>query len=298
MNKYLMEGRLNVIQLFTDSAANLPRDFIEKYQIEVIPLTYTVDGKEQNELTDIFAGETYYNELRSGSVVKTSMINTEMFKRRFEEQILLGNDIIYVGMSSGISGTINASCVAADELKSKYPNSKIEIIDTLGASLGEGMLVLETAKMIELKLSIENIKKQVKLLVPKMCQCLTVDDLKYLRKSGRISGAAALIGGLLGIHPLLIGNDQGKIVMYSKTRGLKGALESLADRYAKLVTDKAREIGIAHADNLNGARYLLDCLKKRGFCGSCTTVCYEPVTGSHVGPGAVALFFFGKNRSL
>lgn len=129
-----------------------------------------------------------------------------------------------------------------------------------------------------------------------MCQYFTVDDLAYLERGGRVSKAAAIVGTVLKIKPLLRGDEEGKIVLCGKTRGRKQSLASLADFYEKLVADKTEEIGIAHADDAECAQFLLDALRKRGFTGDCLTVCYEPVTGCHVGPGTVALFFYGVHR--
>ena len=129
-----------------------------------------------------------------------------------------------------------------------------------------------------------------------MCQYFTVDDLAYLERGGRVSKAAAIVGTVLKIKPLLRGDDEGKIVQCGKTRGRKQSLTALADFYEKLVADKSEEIGIAHADDAAGAQFLLDALRQRGFTGECLNVVYEPVTGAHVGPGTVALFFYGKEK--
>lgn len=286
-----------MIQLFTDSAANLTEQLANEYNISVIPLSYTMGGEQKNQLDD-FDGKAFYDALRAGEVVKTSMINIAAFTDRFENELRVGNDILYIGLSGGVSGTTNAAQMAANELHGEYPERRIEVIDSRGASLGEGMIVLEAAKMLRSGADLDEVTARVKELIPNMCQCFTVDDLNYLKRSGRISGAAALIGGILGIRPLLIGDDEGRIVMYDKIRGAKRALDALAERYARLVTDKAREIGIAHADNEGGVAYLLGKLREHGFCGKELTVCYEPVTGAHVGPGTVALFFYGKSRVL
>lgn len=285
-----------MIQLFTDSAANLPMTALKENNIEVVPFSYTADGTEMTEFTKDFDGKAYYDDMRAGTIVKTSMINSALFTEYFERELSRGCDVLYIGMSGGISGTAGAALAAAQELAEKYPDREIAVVDTLGASLGEGMLVLEAAKMIRGGAGAKEIARQVRAMIPTMCQCFTVDDLNYLKRSGRISGAAALIGGLLGIKPLLLGNEEGKIVMYGKVRGASRALEALAERYERLATDKSLDLGIAHADNEDGAQYLIDRLREKGFSGSCMTVCYEPVTGSHVGPGTVALFFFGSNR--
>lgn len=289
-----------MIQLYTDSAANLPSALALEKNIKIISLSYILDGAEQDEKN--FDGKAYYNALRSGKVAQTSMVNTEAFSSQFRRDIECGNDIIYIGISGGISGTVNAARIAAAEVKDgfieKYGSDKkvpeIIIIDSLGASLGEGMIVLKAADAISRGMSVDEVADKARALVPSMCQCFTVEDLKHLKRTGRISGAASLIGGLLGIQPILIGNNDGKIVMRDKIRGSKRALDALADRYKQCAVDKTLNIGIAHADNESGTEYLIKKLKEYGFCGECLTVCYEPVTGAHVGPGTVALFFFGE----
>ena len=285
-----------MISLFTDSAANLPKDIVEKYNINVVSFTYSVNGSEEDELAVNFDGKEFYDAMRNGAQIKTSMVNIAKFSESFEKALEEGNDVLYVGLSGGVSGTSNAAKIAAEELKPQYPDRKIIVIDSLGASLGEGMMVIKAARAIKKGLEIEKVAEKVKKAIPILCQCLTVDDLKYLKSTGRVSGAAAFVGGLLGIKPLLIGNECGKIVLYDKTRGAKKALEALAERYSNYVTDKTKDIGISHADNVSGVEYLLEKLKEKGFCGKSLTVCYEPVTGSHVGPGTIALFFYGKGR--
>lgn len=289
-----------MIQLFTDSAANLPLKLAKEKNIKIIPLSYTLDGIEQDE--NDFDGRAYYDALRSGKTVQTSMVNTEAFYSRFRYETERGNDVIYIGISGGISGTVNAARIAAAdiaaELKEKNGSDEnipeIIVIDTLGASLGEGMIALKAADMISCSMAVHDIKNEIEKLIPSMCQCFTVEDLKHLKRTGRISGAASIIGGLLGIQPILIGNADGKIVMRDKIRGSKRALDALAERYKKCAVDKTQSIGIAHADNTDGAKYLVKRLKEHGLTGECLTVCYEPVTGAHVGPGTIALFFYGK----
>lgn len=287
-----------MIRLFTDSSANLPEEIVRRQQITVIPFTYTLDGREGNPLDKNFDGRAFYAAMRAGANAKTSMINTATFTEYFAPALEAGEDVLYIGMSGGISGTLQAAVLAAEELRPRYPQRQIEIVDSLGASLGEGMLALEAAARIRHGDKLSDIVRRIRRHIRLMCQCFTVDDLQYLKKSGRISGAVAMVGGLLGIRPLLVGDAEGHIVMAAKVRGARQVLDALADRYDRLVLKRTAPIGIAHADNEDGVRYLLKKLKEKGFAGQEMTVCYEPVTGSHVGPGAVALFFFGKNRSL
>ena len=286
-----------MIKLFTDTSANLPVSIIREYGIGVVPFSYTVNGKEvpYSAETD-FNGKAFYEAMRAGAEVKTSMINVSDFMAAFEQWIAKGDAVIYVGMSGGISGTAHSAKLAAEELLEKYPAAKIAAIDTYAASLGEGFLVIETAKMIERGDPFLKIVKKIELLRKNMCQFFTVDDLAYLRKGGRISGAAAVVGTVLNIKPILRGDENGKIVLCGKIRGFNKSMEALANKYDELVFDKTADVGIAHADNPEGAQRLEDILRTKGFSGELLKVVYEPVTGSHVGPGTIALFFMGEHK--
>ena len=261
-------------KLYTDTSANLPLALLREYDIAVIPFSYTVNGvaEDYNEETD-FDGKAFYDAMRRGAEVKTSMVNPATAAAFFERALAQGDDVLYVGMSGGISGTAHAAALAAEELREKYPHAKIMTIDTYAASLGEGLQVLEAAELF-----------------------FTVDDLNYLKRGGRISGAAALVGSVLGIKPILRGDETGHIVSCGKVRGNKKAYAELADYFDKRALDKTARIGIAHADNREGTDYLLGLLRERGFTGECLEVYYEPVTGAHVGPGTVALFFYGTEK--
>lgn len=286
-----------MLQLFTDTSANLPVALTKQHHITVVPFSYTVDGKETDYPDDVdFDGAAFYGAMRRGAVVKTSMVNPDLMANYFERALSQGDDVLYVGMSGGISGTAHAASLAVEELKEEFPERKVASIDTYAASLGEGLLVVEAARMLENGASFDEIVEKISQQRHVMCQYFTVDDLAYLERGGRVSKAAAIVGTVLKIKPLLRGDEEGKIVLCGKTRGRKQSLASLADFYEKLVADKTEEIGIAHADDAECAQFLLDALRKRGFTGDCLTVCYEPVTGCHVGPGTVALFFYGVHR--
>lgn len=282
-------------QLFTDTSANLPVEIIDEYGIEVVPFSYTIDGVEYIPERE-FDGKAFYAAMRAGSEVKTSMVNAGTFIERFKAALDAGKDVLYIGMSGGISGTANAALMAKQELDEEYPDRKIIVIDTLAASLGEGLFVIKAAEQLKDGVALDAIEEAIRAQVPSMCQSFTVDDLKYLKNTGRVSGAAAIIGNVLSIHPILIGDYEGKIVVKAKVRGMKRTLDALAERYAELALSKTETIGIAHADNEEGKAYLVQRLRDKGLTGKCLSVCYEPVTGSHVGPGTVALFFFGTDR--
>lgn len=286
-----------MIKLFTDTSANLPVELIHKHNIQVLSFEYTVNGVTADYSADTdFDGVAYYNAMRAGADVKTGLINMGKFTEAFEPVLQAGDDIIYIGMSGGISSTASVGAIATGELLEKYPQRRILSFDTYAASLGEGLMVLRAAEMIEQGADFDAVSDMLHQMRPNMCQYFTVDDLKYLRKGGRITGAAAVIGSVLHIKPILQGDDTGHIVLCGKVRGRKNALSHLADKYDELVTDRSAQIGIAHADDEAGTAYLIEKLRAKGFSGECLTVCYEPVTGSHVGPGTIALFFPGIHK--
>ena len=286
-----------MIQIFTDTSANLPASYIQKYALRVIPLTYLIGGVEAHQDPTVdFDGKAYYDAMRSGTAVTTAMINIAGFLEPLREALAAGNDAIYIGMSGGISGTAQAAVIAAGELTEKYPARKIVTIDTYAASLGEGLQALEAARMIEEGKSLDEIKAHLLARRPHMCQFFTVDDLAYLKRGGRISSATALIGTVLSIKPILRGDETGHIVSCGKVRGMKRAYQELANYYDGRALDKSEMLGIAHADNEEGAQALIALLRDKGFTGECLNVVYEPVTGAHVGPGTVALFFYGKEK--
>lgn len=284
-------------KLYTDTSANLPLALLREYDIAVIPFSYTVNGvaEDYNEETD-FDGKAFYDAMRRGAEVKTSMVNPATAAAFFERALAQGDDVLYVGMSGGISGTAQAAVIAAGELTEKYPARKIVTIDTYAASLGEGLQVLEATRMIEEGKSLDEIKTHLLARRPHMCQFFTVDDLAYLKRGGRISSATALIGTVLSIKPILCGDETGHIVSCGKVRGMKRAYQELANYYDGRALDKSEMLGIAHADNEEGAQALIALLRDKGFTGECLNVVYEPVTGAHVGPGTVALFFYGTEK--
>ena len=286
-----------MIKIFTDTSANLPVSLTDKYNITVLPFSYTVNGKELPADADgEFDGAEFYSAMRGGADIKTSMINPDFISAAFRKCLENGDDVLYIGMSGGISGTAHSASLAAEELREEFPERLISAIDTYAASLGEGLMVIRAAEMLNNGISFKDIEACILNERDTMCQYFTVDDLKYLKKGGRISGSAAMIGTLLNIKPILKGDETGHISSCGKARGKKAALQTLADKYAALAFDKKALIGIAHADAPEDAELLLGMLKKQGFKGQVLTVCYEPVTGSHVGPGTVALFFPGIEK--
>ena len=285
-------------KLYTDTSANLPLALLREYDIAVIPFSYTVNGmaEDYNEETD-FDGKAFYDAMRRGAEVKTSMVNPTTAAAFFERALAQGDDVLYVGMSGGISGTAHAAALAAEELREKYPHAKIMTIDTYAASLGEGLLVVKAAENRRSGMSIEENAAEIDKLRHNMCQVFTVDDLKYLRGTGRLSSIKAAVASVLNIKPLLKGDTEGKIVCFEKTRGRNNAIKALAQQYDEMVREPYNQcIGIAHADCTEDAEQLIELLNRNNPPHEIMLVCYEPVTGSHVGPGTLALFFLGSDE--
>ena len=282
-----------MFHVITDTSANLPSDLAQRQDITVIPLPYFVNGARHTCLdTEGFDGETFYGAMREGAEITTSQINPQHYLEVMTPILRRGLDILFVGMSSGISGSYHCAELAAHELEAEFPERRIRLVDTLGASLGEGLLVLKAVQDKLAGLSLEDVYEKLMDLRHRLCNIFTVDDLKYLRKGGRLSNLSFIVGTLLQIKPLLKGNEEGKIVAFAKLRGRKKALEELAKRYDEYVVDPQDQmIGIAHADCPQDAEYLAQLLRRNNPPREILTVGYEPVTGSHVGPGTLALFF-------
>lgn len=286
--------------IITDTSANLPDEMINKYDLRVLPFFYCPPDHPEGlpaPGSKAFDGTAYYNAIRRGSTVTTSQINCQQYVEIMDPVLEAGQDILFVGMSSGISGAHHAARQAAGQLATEYPDRHIRMVDTLSASLGEGLLVLEAARMREQGLGLDEVADRLEEMKYRMCQIFTVDDLHCLKRGGRLSGGAALLGTALGIKPILRANEQGQIVSCGKVRGRKAALEALAERYDALAVDPESQcIGIAHCDCYPDVQTLIGLLDRYHPPRDILTVMYEPVTGAHVGPGALALFFWSHSE--
>ena len=286
-----------MFHIITDTSANLPTELLKKNDVSVIPFTYFVNGEVAAcPSTEGFDGKAFFEMMREGARVTTSQISATLYKKIMRPILERGEDILFVGMSSGISGSFNCAEIAAKELQKEFPDKKIRLVDTLGASLGEGLLVMKAVKEKLKGISIDDIYKRLLKMRHRLCNIFTVDNLKYLRISGRLSNIASFVGNLLHVKPLLKGNEKGKIVAFAKILGRKKSIEALAERYDEYVVDaEDQTVGIAHADCEEDANRLKELLCKNHPPKEILTVCYEPVTGSHVGPGTLALFFEAKD---
>lgn len=282
-----------MVRIMTDNAANLPPELREQYNIREICLTYTVDGRLVDGSAP-FDGHDFYEALRRGAEVKTSMISPAAAREAIEPALAAGDDVLFLGISGGVSGTCWGVGLVAQELAAEYPGRRVQVLDTRGASLGEGLVVLEVAQLAQQGADMDAIVARAETLCGKMRQHFMVDDLKFLRKGGRLSGAAALAGMLLQIKPILQGDENGKIVVRTKERGRKKAMDTLIALYNELVEDKSAPVGISHAAAPAEALHLTTRLRQSGCTGPILSVCHEPVTGAHVGPGMLAVYFYSE----
>ena len=282
-----------MVRIMTDNAANLPPELREQYNIREICLTYTVDGRLVDGSAP-FDGHDFYEALRRGAEGKTSMISPAAAREAIEPALAAGDDVLFLGISGGVSGTCWGVGLVAQELAAEYPGRRVQVLDTRGASLGEGLVVLEVAQLAQQGADMDAIVARAETLCGKMRQHFMVDDLKFLRRGGRLSGAAALAGTLLQIKPILQGDENGKIVVRTKERGRKKAMDTLIALYNELVEDKSAPVGISHAAAPAEALHLTTRLRQSGCTGPILSVCHEPVTGAHVGPGMLAVYFYSE----
>lgn len=285
-------------EIITDSSANLTDDLISKFKIKVVSLSFFVDDEEymsykENEKTNI---SKFYKMMRSGKSIKTSLVNENKFTELFEKYLSEGKDILYIGMSSGISGTYNASVLAANSLKEKYPDRKIVVVDSLSVSMGQGLLVYYAAIMKESGSDIEKIKNWLLLNRLKMQHKFTVDDLIFLKRGGRISATVAVVGSVLSIKPLLKVNDSGALVTEGKARGRKKSLDFLVDSLENACDLENQVLGVTHGDCIEDVNYLVDKIKSKYNFKNIIVNYVDPVIGAHSGPGTLALFFMSKNQ--
>lgn len=284
--------------ILTDTSANLPTPLLKERDIYVIPYHYSIGDKQYSCLdTEGFDSEKFYKAMRLGADIKTSAINFQSCIDFFGKFLEQGQDILFVSMSSGISSSFRTAELATKELNEKYPDRKICLLDTIGASLGEGIFALKAADYRDAGYTLSKTHRLLEKEKMSLYQVFIVDDLMYLKRSGRLTGSAAVIGNMLQVKPVLKGNENGEIINFSKVIGRKKAINFLAQRYNMLVQNPEEQmVGIAHADCQEDAEYLAELLNKNKPPKEIMTVMYEPVTGSHVGPGTLALFFFGDDK--
>lgn len=283
--------------VFADGCANLPHSLTEG--IIILPCGYLINGESGVYDGDIesFDAHTYYEGLKNGNKVQTSLLNTQLFLTHFTPLAERGEDIVYIAMSSGISGTYNAAVNAANELMEEYPDCFIHIVDSHGCGYGNGLLALKAAKLSKDGVDCREAAKILDEAVPHACQYFTVDDLNFLKNTGRVSGVTAQIGTILNIKPILFGDSTGHIISCNKVRGRKNAIAAVAQKYAeKRMDTEDKRVFISHGDCIEDAEKLRDLVAEISPEAEIIITQHEPFSGAHVGPGMLGLFFWGKER--
>ncbi len=295
-----------MLQVFVDSAANIPAVIVKEYGIHVISFVNMVNGEplvcyhpDWSEEEERAEGHKYYDAIRAGAEVSTSLINTQHFEDAFRPVLDAGDDIIYFSLSHGISGNFNAARIATEELQEEYSNRKIRIVDSLNASLAQGILALYAVEMRDKGDDIDTIADRLQGYAHQMNGLFTVEDLKYLSRTGRVSNVVAVVGNMLDIKPILKGNKDGVIVQFKKIKGRKRSLNAIIDLVVNnIVNPEEQIIGIAHADCYEESLYVMDKIQEKVKVRRFINTSYDYCTGSHVGPGTIALFFMAKDREL
>lgn len=280
--------------LITDSAADLSEQMLHGLGVLSIPLNVFMKDHPAQPCT--LRGADFYNALKSGQIACTSAANLSAFRDTFGKVLAEGKDILYLAFSSPLSCMCATARIAADELCEEYPGRRIIIIDTLCASLGEGLLVYHCAEKKERGMSLDELAAYAEETRLKIMHWFTVDDLLFLKRGGRVGAVSAYAGALLGIKPVLHVSDEGKLIPKQKLRGRKNAVLELGRHYDAECTDKSSAVFIAHADAPDFAELLKEELLRK--FGAQTVIIGEigPVIGAHAGPGTIALFYLGKSR--
>ncbi len=283
-------------QIITDSGCDLPNDLLEQLNVKKVSLSVLFQG--QTRLDSVDEGiRAFYDGLRAGDIATTSAVNPEGWKEVIEPVFQAGRDALVMAFSSGLSTTYQSAVIAAGELMEQYPDQKAYVVDTLCASLGEGLLVSYACRKRDEGLSLESLRDWVEENKLHLCHWFTVDDLMFLKRGGRVSAATAVVGTMLQIKPVLHVDDEGHLINAAKARGRKAAIDALAKKVQELGEGFDNEtMFISHGDCLEDAEYLADILKER--CGARHVHINHvgAVIGSHAGPGVLALFFLGKHR--
>ena len=285
--------------IMTDSSCDLPLEIVNDLEISVLPLSLVIDDKKYYNYLDErdITFSEFYKLMRNKKTSKTSAVNPSDFVNEMEKFLKQGKDILYLGFSSGLSCTYNNANTAADQLLKIYPDRKIYTVDTLCASLGQGLLVYLTAMEKQKGKSIEELRDFAENIKLKVCHWFTVEDLYHLKRGGRISSSTAVIGSMLGIKPILHVDNMGKLINVGKVRGRKASINELFNKVKEnAIIPSQHTVFISHGDCLDDDNYLADLLKKELNVKEVIINYVGPVIGTHSGPGTMAIFFLGNKR--
>ena len=288
---------MNSYVIYTDSSCDLSSEMLKAREIYYSSLSFRFDGGEKEYYNNEMPIGEFYGKMREGGVAKTSAVNVESFAAGFRSLLEEGQDILYLGFSSGLSTTYNSARLAAEQLKDEYPDRRILTVDTLAASAGVALLIDLVQKKKQAGATIEEAAEYAEALKLKISHWFTVDDLVYLKRGGRVSASTALIGNMLGIKPILHVDNEGHLINVQKVRGRRLAIHTLAEKCNALRdTDFPAIAYISHADCLDEAEALATVLKDKFGVKTELITDVGSVIGAHSGPGTLALFFVGKER--
>lgn len=285
--------------ILTDSTTDISQKLADEIDVKIWPMQFELDGLAYRNFPDEreMSSDEFYDAMRKGKMPKTSQINVNDFMVFFSEYLEKGQDILYLAFSSGLSGTYNNSLLAIEELKAKYPERTIISVDTLAASMGEGLTVYFAAQLRKAGKSMQEVAKWVEDHRLNLCHWFTVDDLHHLKRGGRVSATTAIVGSALNIKPVLHVDDEGHLINVSKVRGRKASLNALIDKMAETYTNQYDTVMVCQGGCMSDAEYVSSEVKKR-FKGVKKVIVGNigPVIGAHAGPGVLALFFYGSHR--
>ena len=286
---------MNEFVIITDSSSDLPVAVAEELGVKVIPLEVNMEGDIRlNDQIDI---KEFYAYLRAKHGAKTSAINIDRFTETFEPFLAEGKDVLYISFSSGLSATYMAAKNASEDLSEKYTDAKVVVVDSLCASLGQGLIVKLAADKKKSGANIEEVAAYVEEIRPNLAHWFTVEDLFFLKRGGRVSAATAVVGTMLQIKPILHVDDEGKLISMDKARGRQGSLKALFDKMKESAIEPAKQtVYISHGDCYEDAKKLADMITEELGVTDILISEIGPVIGAHAGPGTVALFYLGKNR--
>ena len=287
-------------EIITDSSCNLKEDMIDRFGLHILPLTFMVDDQERysylkGQKTDL---QQFYTMMREGKVITTSLPNMADAEALMREVLDRGSDLLYIGFSSGLSGTFEAVDLLARSLASEYPDQRILTVDTLAASGGEGLLVWYAVQLARGGASIEEVHRWLEDNKLHLAHWFTVDDLMFLFRGGRVSRTSAWAGTLLNIKPVMHMDDEGHLIPLDKVRGRRKSLQALVDHMAQTANEPISDqmIFITHGDCIEDAEYVADLVRQRFGVSDIVINYVDPVIGAHSGPGTLALFFLASER--
>ena len=284
--------------IMTDSCCDLPAQLADKLDISILPLSVLIGEESFKNYPDgrEIGFKEFYDRIRGGAMPTTSAVSVGDFEDAMRPILAEGRDILCLGFSSGLSTTYQSACIAAEGLKEEFPEADIRVVDTLAASLGQGMLVYLCAQQKQAGKSLEEVWKYAEETKLHIAHWFTVDDLNHLKRGGRVSATTALVGTMLSIKPILHVDNEGHLISMCKARGRKASLIAVVDEMEKHLMDRNGPVFISHGDCEEDANMVADEIKKRFGMETQVINYVGPVIGAHTGCGVIALFFIGKER--